>query len=102
MDFFDRLYSNGETAITLYICIRLLKASPPPPPLPDVVKKSGSIVKCFDEMWGDFLVSDELKKVGNFCKNSHDQMIVGSFSGHMKVKVKEDAAWHRSEGYIPP
>ena len=28
-----------------------------------VVRKSGHIVKCFDEMVDDFLVSDELKKV---------------------------------------
>ena len=28
-----------------------------------MVRKSGHIVKCFDEMVDDFLVSDELKKV---------------------------------------
>ncbi len=28
-----------------------------------VVRESGRIVKCFDEMCGDFLVSDEIKKV---------------------------------------
>ena len=28
-----------------------------------VVRRSGHIVKCFDEMIDDFLVSDELKKV---------------------------------------
>ena len=27
------------------------------------MRENGSIVKCFDEMCGDFLVSDELKKV---------------------------------------
>ena len=28
-----------------------------------IVRESGSIVKCFDEMCGEFLVSDELRKV---------------------------------------
>ena len=31
-----------------------------------IVRGNGSIVKCFDEMCGDFLVSDELKKVTEF------------------------------------
>jgi hypothetical protein len=39
MNFFDRLKSNG------------------------IVRESGVIVKCFDEMCDDFLVSDELRKV---------------------------------------
>ena len=41
MDFFDRLWS----------------------PDGGVVKQSGHIMKCFDEMCGDFLISDELRKV---------------------------------------
>ncbi|XP_019854814.1 PREDICTED: uncharacterized protein C11orf70 homolog isoform X2 [Amphimedon queenslandica] len=40
MDFFDRLYTSGA-----------------------VRESSGSIVKCFDEMIDEFLVSDELRKV---------------------------------------
>ena len=28
-----------------------------------IVRETGSIVKCFDEMFGEFLVSDELRKV---------------------------------------
>lgn len=39
MDFFDRLWKCG------------------------VVRESGRIVKCFDEVYDDFLVSDELRKV---------------------------------------
>lgn len=39
MNFFDRLKNNG------------------------IVRESGTIVKCFDEMCDDFLVSDELRKV---------------------------------------
>lgn len=39
MTFFDRLYSSG------------------------IVRNTGSIVKCFDEMMDDFLISDELKKM---------------------------------------
>ena len=40
MSFFDRLYDNA------------------------VVRESGEIVKCFDEFHEDFIVSDELRKVG--------------------------------------
>ena len=28
-----------------------------------MVRKTGSIVKCFDEVHGDFVISDELRKV---------------------------------------
>ena len=33
-------------------------------PLSGVVRQSGSIVKCLDEVCSDFLISDELRKVG--------------------------------------
>lgn len=39
MSFFDRLYDNN------------------------IVRESGKIVKCFDEAWEDFVISDELRKV---------------------------------------
>ena len=31
--------------------------------LAGVVRESGNIVKCFDEVCGDFIISDELRKV---------------------------------------
>jgi len=31
--------------------------------LAGVVRESGNIVKCFDEVCGDFVISDELRKV---------------------------------------
>lgn len=34
-----------------------------------VVRESGHIVKCFDEMVDDFLISDELKKVSHCMSN---------------------------------
>ena len=39
MEFFDRLWKCG------------------------VVRESGQIVKCYDEVHGDFVISDELRKV---------------------------------------
>lgn len=39
MDFFDRLAKAG------------------------IVRQSGSIVKCYDEMYGDIMISDELRKM---------------------------------------
>uniref|UniRef100_A0A8D0LAU0 Cilia- and flagella-associated protein 300 n=1 Tax=Sphenodon punctatus TaxID=8508 RepID=A0A8D0LAU0_SPHPU len=43
MTFFDRLYCEG------------------------VVRESGYIVKCYDDYYDDFLISDELRKVGMEC-----------------------------------
>jgi len=40
MTFFDRLYDNN------------------------VVRDSGHIVKCFDDLYEDFIISDELRKAG--------------------------------------
>jgi hypothetical protein len=53
MNFFDRLKSNG------------------------IVRESGVIVKCFDEMCDDFLVSDELRKV-LIIKDSENYDIFGA------------------------
>ena len=41
LNFFDRLYDNG------------------------VVRESGHVVKCFDDFYDDFIVSDELRKAGS-------------------------------------
>lgn len=46
MTFFDRLYDNN------------------------VVRESGHIVKCFDDFYEDFIVSDELRKAGSLYEMS--------------------------------
>jgi hypothetical protein len=56
MNFFDRLKSNGITMIVVYLSQTLTICT-------GIVRESGVIVKCFDEMCDDFLVSDELRKV---------------------------------------
>ena len=55
MDFFDRLMTN------------------------QVVRESGNIRKCFDEVCGDFIISDELRKLllledsDNYCIYSDEE-----------------------------
>ncbi len=46
MTFFDRLFNEG------------------------IVRDSGSIVKCLDEFYEDFQISDELRKVSENCQTA--------------------------------
>jgi hypothetical protein len=70
MNFFDRLKSNGITMIVVYLSQTLTICT-------GIVRESGVIVKCFDEMCDDFLVSDELRKV-LIIKDSENYDIFGA------------------------
>lgn len=62
MDFFDRQEPMHVSWEDYYYCLiyfcRLLTCG--------VVRESGFIVKCFDEVCGDFVISDELRKASNW------------------------------------